>query len=137
MKTLGAHGRHWHDWDCQRHVNRCHVYPMRRHLIAVFVVTRFVVDIVAVIVVVTLVPLVRFVIMVVISSWCANLRAWFRQAISRRAKPSSSSGNLRVERPVSPYPVEISENRSFSVSSNIELRQCFSIELKALSNAIV
>ena len=67
MKTLGAHGRHWHDWDCQRHVNGCHDYPMRRHLIAVFVVTRFVVDIVAVIVVVTLVPLVRFVIMVVIS----------------------------------------------------------------------
>ena len=66
MKTLGAHGRHWHDWGCQRHVNGCHVYPMRRHLIAVFVVTRFVVDVVAVIVVVTLVPLVRFVIMVVI-----------------------------------------------------------------------
>ena len=137
MKTLGAHGRHLHDWDCQRHVNGCRVYLMRRHLIAVFVVTRFVVDIVAVIVVVTLVPLVRFVIMVVISSWCANLRAWFRQAISRRAKPSSSSGNLRVERPVSPCPVEISENRSFSVSSNIELKQCYSIELKALSDAIV
>ena len=113
MKTLGAHGRHWHDWDCQRHVNGCHVDPMRRHLIAVFVVARFVVDIVAVIVVVTLLPLVQFVSMVVIFSWCANLRAWFRQAISRRANPISRSGNLRVERPVSPYPVEISENQAF------------------------
>ena len=112
MKTLGAHGRHWHDWGCQRHVNGCHDYPMRRLLVAVFVVARFVVDIVAVLVFVTFVVRVRFVIMVVIVILVRN-----SAGLVSPGDQSSSQAELVVRQhsrreAQALYPVEISETET-------------------------
>ena len=88
------------------------MFVLGLHLIAVFVVTRFVVDIVAVIVVVTLVPLVRFVIMVVIVILVRN-----SAGLVSPGDQSSSQAELVVQQhsrreAQALYPVEISETET-------------------------
>ena len=109
---------------------------MRRLLVAVFVVARFVVDIVAVFVFVTFVVRVRFVIMVVIVILVRN-----SAGLVSPGDQSSSQADLVVRQhsrreAQALYPVN-KRNRNFSVSLKIEANQCYLIELKVVFDAVV